>query len=807
MAYGQTGSGKTFTMVRSLTVVCAVLTVCEQDGSGDEYGVNYRTIQTIFDTLQYRKAQAVAQRRKMDASAHPAAQVIKGTTTKRVNSSSNLTAMNNKVTNDFEFSNPLGRRMTKETKEAKEPETPVDEPATPDALEDDSIFRYKVEISMMEIYNEQVYDLLHDSSGGGQTDGVSLDVRQGADNIVSVPGLKQITVNNMQEVRQAFAKGARNRATASTKLNEDSSRSHLIIQVEVTVETIDDLADLVPSAITINATATERHSAETTITGRMYLVDLAGSERITKSGAVGSTMKEAMYINKSLLALGDVMEALDQKQKHIPYRNSKLTFLLQNALGGSARTMMIVTACPTDLTFEETSFTLQFATRVRNISLGPIQRTNVHSKNLELSIKSLRSELKDVRKKKASMEDMLAELKKEQKKLQEKSTVAIENKLKASEEAKRAADLLVHHLNKQIADATAKCAEEKEAKDQANIELDLCQRNLKKALEQLKEHMIEAERLQAVIRGKDKEIESVRAALLRAYNASMSPNAAAAAASPSKHRVSIGGDESERRSSSASRLSDGVRVAFVLDERKPIILYLCDTFLTTCLSAEKKTESHLSAKSAAFAPDGRMSSPPRTAKPALKGTTSTHTTTMAPPAAPSHSKHFFPPNQATPTQPARLTFVTSNTPAPIIRNPSTPTHGSSSVSSTPTSASSRTSFVTTPASAKPKPAAVSSVRKAPSGLLQDPRPTSATRARPTNGQNSVNTSTPSPSLVKKRQAAQAPASSVRTSLSSIAESSVSSITSTNVTAKMPMLSARSEEALRRHQVWHPARMF
>ena len=102
----------------------------------------------------------------------------------------------------------------------------------------------------------------------------------------------------MDEVNKVFHRGAKNRATATTNLNNNSSRSHLIIQVEVTIE----------------------ESPNTFTKGKLFLVDLAGSERLNKSGAKGAVLKEAQYINKSLSALGDVMEALDQRQKHIPYR-------------------------------------------------------------------------------------------------------------------------------------------------------------------------------------------------------------------------------------------------------------------------------------------------------------------------------------------------------------------------------------------------------------------------------------------------------------------------------------------------------
>lgn len=88
-------------------------------------------------------------------------------------------------------------------------------------------------------------------------------------------------------------------------------------------------------------------------------LNILGSERMDKSGVTGQAMKETQHINKSLSSLGDVMEGLDKKSKHIPFRNSKLTYLLQDSLGGNSKTMMIVTVCPTELTADETFFALQ----------------------------------------------------------------------------------------------------------------------------------------------------------------------------------------------------------------------------------------------------------------------------------------------------------------------------------------------------------------------------------------------------------------------------------------------------------------
>ena len=146
---------------------------------------------------------------------------------------------------------------------------------------------------MLEIYNEQINDLLNLSNN-------HLDIKHDSDGNIHVPGLTQVVVSNLQDVLEVFGRGSANRATSTTNLNEYSSRSHLILNVIVTTNYTNN--------ISIGTKA------------KLYLVDLAGSEKVSKSGVTGTAMKEAQHINKSLASLGDVLEALDQKSKHIPYR-------------------------------------------------------------------------------------------------------------------------------------------------------------------------------------------------------------------------------------------------------------------------------------------------------------------------------------------------------------------------------------------------------------------------------------------------------------------------------------------------------
>lgn len=211
--------------------------------------------------------------------------------------------------------------------------------------------------------------------------------------------------------------------------------------------------------------------------------------------------------------------------KHVLYfiRNSKLTFLLQNALGGNSKTALIVTLCPTDANAEESLFTLHFASRVRNINLGAAAKYS-NSKNLEVAVKNLRIEVKELRRKKTLVEEALNEAKKDVKKASDKSTANQEVKLRALEENKRAAELLVQQLSKQLHDANNKFGDEHVRLEKLHSELDGTQKNMKKALEQLKELQHENDRIQQLLSSKERECESIQAALLRAVSSNNSHN-------------------------------------------------------------------------------------------------------------------------------------------------------------------------------------------------------------------------------------------------------------------------------------------
>ncbi|CAK9185817.1 unnamed protein product [Ilex paraguariensis] len=230
-------------------------------------------------------------------------------------------------------------------------------------------FRYEVSVQMMEIYNEQVRDLL-------VTDGLNkrLEIRNSSQTGLSVPDASLIRVTSTSDVIDLMNIGQRNRAVGATALNDRSSRSH--------------------SCLTVHVQGRDLTSG-TVLRGCMHLVDLAGSERVDKSEVTGDRLKEAQHINRSLSALGDVISSLAQKNSHVPYRNSKLTQLLQDSLGGQAKTMMFVHISPEPDAVGETISTLKFAERVATVELGAarINKDSADVKELKEQIASLKAAL------------------------------------------------------------------------------------------------------------------------------------------------------------------------------------------------------------------------------------------------------------------------------------------------------------------------------------------------------------------------------------------------------------------------------
>jgi len=206
-------------------------------------------------------------------------------------------------------------------------------------------WEYKLHASFLEIYNEEIRDLLVNDSNLKYD--IKMSDSKGTD--IHVTNLKVEEVTSESQISSMIKRARKNRAWAKTMCNERSSRSHSVFMLRI-----------------------EGHNTATTETccGTLNLVDLAGSERVKDSGSEGMRLTEAQAINKSLSNLGNVIMALAQKNSHVPYRNSKLTHLLQNCLGGNSKTLMFVNISPKEECFGETLNSLRFATKVNQCNIG-----------------------------------------------------------------------------------------------------------------------------------------------------------------------------------------------------------------------------------------------------------------------------------------------------------------------------------------------------------------------------------------------------------------------------------------------------
>ena len=207
------------------------------------------------------------------------------------------------------------------------------------ALEEGSALSYECNCSYLQIYNEHLSDLLRPDSTGL----VIREDRRGA----KVEGAMERPVSSAAETYSVFCEGNANRAVGVTLMNAESSRSHSVFTLRIA------------STRTMPSGATQKR------TSSFYLVDLAGSERQKHTDTQGQQLKEASAINRSLSALGNTIKALTKEASHVPYRDSKLTFLLKNALGGNARTTMVACVSPAEKCVEETLSTLKFAQRAK----------------------------------------------------------------------------------------------------------------------------------------------------------------------------------------------------------------------------------------------------------------------------------------------------------------------------------------------------------------------------------------------------------------------------------------------------------
>uniref|UniRef100_A0A673XVP9 Kinesin-like protein n=1 Tax=Salmo trutta TaxID=8032 RepID=A0A673XVP9_SALTR len=409
--------------------------------------------------------------------------------------------------------------------------------------------RFLVRVSYLEIYNEEVRDLL------GKDQMQRLEVKERPDVGVYIKDLSGYVVNNADDMDRIMTMGHKNRSVGSTNMNEHSSRSHAIF------------------TITIECSEKGVDGDQHVRMGKLHLVDLAGSERQGKTGATGQRLKEATKINLSLSTLGNVISALvDGKSTHVPYRNSKLTRLLQDSLGGNSKTMMCANIGPADYNYDETISTLRYANRAKNIKNKA--RINEDPKDALLrqfqkEIEELRKKLQEgqlvvhsidavfswdrscnmtntllcSRKKKVSpdkMVEMQAKIEEERKELEAKLDMEEEERNKARAELeKRENDLLKaqqeHHLlleklsalEKKVivggVDLLAKAEEQEKLLQESNNELEERRRRAEQLRRELEEK--EAERLdmeekysslQEEAQGKTKKLKKVWTMLMAA---------------------------------------------------------------------------------------------------------------------------------------------------------------------------------------------------------------------------------------------------------------------------------------------------
>uniref|UniRef100_A0A8C6LQP3 Kinesin family member 13B n=1 Tax=Nothobranchius furzeri TaxID=105023 RepID=A0A8C6LQP3_NOTFU len=276
---------------------------------------------------------------------------------------------------------------------------------------------FTVEVSFMEIYNEKVRDLL-DPKGSRQ----ALRVRE--HNVLGpyVDGLSRLAVTSYKDIESLMSEGNKSRTVAATNMNEESSRSHAVFNIILT-HTLRDLK---------SGTSGEKVS-------KLSLVDLAGSERAAKTGAAGDQLKEGSNINKSLSTLGLVISALadrgagKNKSKFVPYRDSVLTWLLKDSLGGNSRTAMVATISPAADNYDETLSTLRYADRAKSIVNHAVVNEDPNAR----IIRELREEVEKLREQLTEAESMKApELKErleESEKLIQEMTVSWEEKLHKTE--------------------------------------------------------------------------------------------------------------------------------------------------------------------------------------------------------------------------------------------------------------------------------------------------------------------------------------------------------------------------------------
>ncbi|XP_051494886.1 kinesin-like protein KIF21B isoform X4 [Apus apus] len=252
---------------------------------------------------------------------------------------------------------------------------------------------FKVSAQFLELYNEEILDLFDSSRDPDARHRKSnIKIHEDASGSIYTTGVTSRLISSQDELIQCLKQGALSRTTASTQMNVQSSRSHAIFTIHLCQMRVCTRPDLVNGEVTTLLEGAQTTTEYETLTAKFHFVDLAGSERLKRTGATGERAKEGISINCGLLALGNVISALgDQSKKvvHVPYRDSKLTRLLQDSLGGNSQTIMIACVSPSDRDFMETLNTLKYANRARNIK----NKVVVNQDKTSQQISALRAEI------------------------------------------------------------------------------------------------------------------------------------------------------------------------------------------------------------------------------------------------------------------------------------------------------------------------------------------------------------------------------------------------------------------------------